>query len=151
MATRVTGQAQVRAVAKRLYASPGVLSVEQRKALERAAPQIPPLIDAAAALRMPKRGGFLAMLTLSMRFDANIHKTGMDMRFWAQGKKDHRDVRSFNNGIIRHPLFGNRKVWKVTLVRPGFISDPVRHDVPPIIKRELAKGVNETSDFIRGR
>jgi hypothetical protein len=50
------------------------------------------------------------------------------------------DLAAIDKGRVRHPVFGNRKVWVVQQVRPGFFSRPtdaaaerVRHEVFAVI------------------
>jgi hypothetical protein len=50
----------------------------------------------------------------------------------ASGTKK-RKLRPLDEGVLRHPVFGNRKVtWPAQAVEPGFFSGPVEDAVPQV-------------------
>lgn len=60
------------------------------------------------------------------------------------------DIASLNRGRVRHPLFGNRKVWFDEAVRPGFIDQAVDRTRPKV-HAEVLKAIDHTlSKVTRG-
>ena len=57
-----------------------------------------------------------------------------------QKSKFDKDVARINDGILRHPVYGNREVWVSQDIRPGFFDDPVRHGGPEV-RREIEAAV----------
>lgn len=103
-------------------------------------------IPAQAFARMPKRGGYAALLEASTRVDIRIMTTSLvkaTVKVSAMGKREERDVAARNKGSLRHPTFGNksRKGWKTQRVTPGFVDDPLDD-----AKRRVAKAAKEARD-----
>jgi hypothetical protein len=136
MASRVTGQAQLRAVEARLSAAGPRLSKENAQALAKVAPDIPRHIRAEVPSHLPRRNGYAALLAGDLEFQANIKVGyGMTMTVWANGKRERRDVPAINRGVLRHPLPNNvRTRWYVTRVRKGFVDDGIRKAEPLIVR-----------------
>lgn len=152
MASRVTGQASARALSARLDVAPKVLDANTKKALQRSAPKIVRKVDASVGKRLPHRGGYAETMLKSLRYEARIKGKGMTLSVWADGKISRRDLPAVNRGVIRHPVFGRRKdKWEVTRIRPGAVTDPLRHEAPRIIVREIAKGLQDTGHFVEGK
>lgn len=57
----------------------------------------------------------------------------------AKGRRHRRKVSRLDSGVLAHPVFGNRKVWKdqTSHVRAGFFTDPAEQAAPEIRKRVL--------------
>lgn len=148
MASRVVGRRQVEAFSARLKASPKILDAEVPKALKRAVPKIMRKVEMSIARRFPHRGGYAPVVVKSLRHQSRTIQSGMSLSIWAVGKKDRRALSTSNKGLVRHPVFGNREVWRVTHIRPGAVSDPLRHEAPRIVGAELRKPVNDMARFI---
>lgn len=152
MPSRVTGQPSLKALSVRLDATPAVLDKNVQKGLQKSAPKIMRKVDASIGKRLPHRGGYAETMLRSMRYEARINKKGMTFTAWAVGKVSRRDLPAVNKGQVRHPVFGRRKAeWKVTRIRPGAVSDPLRHEAPRIVAREVQKALDDTADFIEGK
>jgi hypothetical protein len=137
MASRVTGQAQLRAVEARLSAAGPRLSKENAQALAKVAPDIARAIRAEVPTHLPRRNGYAALLAGDLEFQANIKVgRGMTLTVWANGKRERRDVPAINRGVLRHPVFGNRQVWVAQRagVRKGFVDDGIRKAEPLIVR-----------------
>lgn len=135
MPSRVTGRAQLREVEARLDAAGKNLSKEDAKALANVAPKVARIIRAQTRTHLPKRNGYAAVMFGALEFEASVKVgRGMTMTVWAKGRKERRDVPVINRGALRHPVFGNREVWRTTRVRPGFIDDGVDKAEPLIVR-----------------
>lgn len=61
----------------------------------------------------------------------------------AKGRSRKRHVRVINDGVLRHPVYGNTEVWVDQSVKPGFWSDPLNasRDIPA---KEIRRAVART-------
>jgi hypothetical protein len=100
------------------------LSKEMGRALSAAAVPVQASIKAEAAKVMPSEGGYRDLLTGSLRHRMSRRAGGqvaqVILTTYADGKKERRDVVALNKGILRHPLWGDRDVWRVTKIQAGF-------------------------------
>lgn len=69
----------------------------------------------------------------------------------ARGRVHKRKVIQFNDGVISHPLFGNRKRWfrQTAGMRPGFFTDPAEKAAPGI-RRQVLAAMHDTGQKITG-
>ncbi len=99
------------------------LKAELRKAQRKALSPLQKEIKAEALATLPKRGRYNVVMSKAVK--VAILGTGtarLQARVYAIGKKEQRDVRAVNAGILRHPVFGNRKNWATTRVKRGFVD-----------------------------
>ena len=84
-------------------------------------------IKAEALATLPKRGLYNQIMSRAVKTSVTGGTPGkrLIVRVYARGKAEERDVKRVNDGILRHPVFGHRKTWKTTRVRPGFVDRPV--------------------------
>lgn len=98
------------------------LSKQMSAALSKATNPVRVSIDTEAAAVMPS--GYKALLTGSLRHRTSRRSSGNQARVilttYADGKQERREIRSLEAGALRHPLFGRKKRWYVTHIRPGF-------------------------------
>ena len=64
----------------------------------------------------------------------------------AVGKK-RGGARTANRGVVRHPVFGNRKVWVSQKVTPGWFDDPMREGAP-LVRRKLEQAIENVADRV---
>lgn len=90
---------------------------------------------------LPKRGGLAADVLKSTRFTTSTTPTlgsSLGVRIRARGK---RSIRRMNTaGIVRHPVWGNRKAPWVTQSVPGlagFLDRPFEQARPELQRRVL--------------
>ncbi|MGE5830148.1 MAG: hypothetical protein ACM30G_17570 [Micromonosporaceae bacterium] len=125
----LTGGTEMRYVATLLRrAALGDLERERRKAQRVAVKPLEQAIKVEAKATLPKAGGYAALMGRAVKVTVRTGGPGatvLQARVHARGKVELRDVRAVNNGNLRHPVFGRRgSPWKVTTVRPGFVTRP---------------------------
>lgn len=59
---------------------------------------------------LPKRGG-LAAFVAGSRFDTGVRVVGQDVVLRLTATNGRHDLQAMNRGRLRHPVYGNRKVW----------------------------------------
>lgn len=94
-------------------------------------------LKAEALVKMPKRGGYAALLARSMRVTTRVTggaKVRAVVDVTAKGKGEVRDLAARNRGELRHPVFGRYRMtkhgpmknpWHLQRVRPGVVDRPV--------------------------
>lgn len=116
------------------------------RGIERA---VKPLKEAAkdsARQRLP-RGGGLADKVAAAKFSTK-KRTGKDpgIRLTAKGPID---VEALDRGRLRHPVFGNRRVWVNQTVPAGWFTEPVEAGAPEV-RVELLKALDDVKRKIDG-
>lgn len=122
---------------------------EIRKAVE-------PAKDAArasAAADLPHRGG-LAALIAGSKFTSRTKLGGRDVGVIISAR--HRKtggrpgmiaLKAMDRGRLRHPVFGNRKVWVTQAVRPGWFTRPMEATAPAV-RRDVLDAMEKTAEKI---
>jgi hypothetical protein len=85
-----------------------------------------PLKEAAkqnAGRVLPRRGG-LAALVAKSRLSTSVRGGGANpgVRITGKGRMD---LDRMDRGQVRHPVFGNRRVWVVQSVTPRWFTEPM--------------------------
>jgi hypothetical protein len=144
----VTGAADFAALSRRLKeAGETGLRRELYKAISKAAGPLADEISSAAHLRpyMPDR--YAETLAADLRVSVS-RRTGNDpgVSIRAKGRAHARKLQQLDDGIIEHPLWGNRKFWRKQFggMRSGFFTDPAEHSAPDMRDAILA-AMRETS------
>jgi hypothetical protein len=115
------------------------LQRELRRAMQRGGK---PLKDAArkgALERLPKRGG-LAERVATSKFGVRTTTSGKGAAVRVIGQSGY-DLQGMDDGEIRHPVRGNRKVWVSQAVKPGWFSD-AEEAAAPKVRDELVKAID---------
>lgn len=100
-------------------------------------------VSKSALQKLPKRGG-LANKVAASKYAVRTKATTVMFQM-----VNPIDIKSFDEGLIRHPVFGNKNVWVEQKVTPGFWSDPINADKPAIVG-VIVELMNETIKKIDG-
>lgn len=119
----IDGAATLHRVAARMRAAGQAdLSKQMSRALSKALDPVRASIAVEAGEVMP--GAYKSLLTGSLRHRVSRRSAGNQARVilatYADGKQQRREIRALEAGALRHPLFGRKKRWYVTRIRPGF-------------------------------
>lgn len=150
----VSGGAELRYVAGQLRkAVARDLTLQLRKGQRRAFAPLEREIKAEAAATLPS--AYAAVMSKAVKVSVSTKLRGgavISARVYAKGKKEERDVRSINNGVLRHPLFGNRSKgnWHNTRVRKGFVDRPADSLADRVLS-ESAEAVGKVLREIAGK
>jgi len=122
------GGAELRYVAGKLRkAAARDLTRELRAGQRKAFRPLQPEIKAEAALSLPKRGGYAGIMSRAVKVSVRtgFGPNALTARIYARGRAEARDVVAVNDGLLRHPRFGDRQHWYAQRVRRGFVDRPV--------------------------
>lgn len=134
----VKGAEQLEALGRRFKAAGGpALRRELLRGIRESNKPTIGRIRESAARELPHEGG-LADQVSAYRIGARTRLSGRSagVRLTMNGRIS---LSSLNSGRLRHPVFGNRKVWAQQTVPAHWFDDPVREDLPQI--RQKIDGV----------
>jgi hypothetical protein len=151
------------------------LGKQMSKALQRAALPLRKDVRTSAEALLPHRGGYNLTMARSLRFRQAVRETRqsarVELKVWAVGPREQRDVRAVNAGRLRHPVHGKVRYikwrrrpdgsrvripdpgqprlnpWVQQRVRPGFVDRPV-DKLAPEIRRQMDAVVDYIADQI---
>jgi hypothetical protein len=114
----------------------GGLARELQTTVGRAVDPLKDRIPAALRPHLPDRYADELEAELKVRRSTSLGAAGdtaqVTVLASTSGSKK-RKLRQLDDGILRHPVFGNRKVtWPTQSVTPGWFSDPVEESVPAV-------------------
>lgn len=145
----IEGAAKLHSVAKELKElGDGKLRRELTKAIRDATKPAKAAVKESALSRLPKRGGFAALVASSRV--TNVTKTGSrsaGVQIKAVNAGD--NIRSTDAGNVRHPVFGSRATWIHQSVKPGWFSEPLEQEAPKI-QEAVIKALDDMARKIHG-
>jgi hypothetical protein len=125
------------------------LRQELHKGVKKAARPLVFQAKAAAREQLPKRGGLnRAVAGSPIRTVVSTGRNKYGVRIVVAGVRG-RAARSTNRGKIRHPVFGNRDVWRDQKVPKGWFDDTMRAAAPAIRKDVEAALARVVQDIAR--
>lgn len=122
------------------------LRKELHTGIRRSARPLIPKARAEALRRLPKRGGLakqIAKEPARVQVRTGAETAGVRIVI---GKKNG-GAQAANRGHIRHPVFGNRDVWVVQSVPPGWFDEPMK-DSAPAIRRDIERAMNDVAEKV---
>lgn len=144
----VGGQAELRHVQGLLVKAPADLHARLLKETRTAMRPTQREVKVSAA-RLPS--GYAPVMARAVRVATRVTSAGSSVKgsvkVSARGRRENRDVRTINAGRLRHPLFGLRRHWFNTTVKPRFVSDPLE----ALVERlgdGAARATNDVADMI---
>jgi hypothetical protein len=156
----MTSGAELRYVAGLLRkAAARDLTRELRKGQRAAFRPLQKEIKAEALATLPKRGGYNRAMAKDVKVSVTtgFGRNALTARVYAIGKREQRDVRQVNAGILRHPTFGRRTIkkkdgtvksmWQEQHVRSGFVDRPADKLADQVL-RESADAAERVLDRI---
>jgi hypothetical protein len=120
-----------------------------RKELLQAGKRLKPAWKEAVTVRaisdLPSSGGLNAWVAGRLSVTSSTKLSGRDVgvlfRTKHRGKTGLSDLPSINKGRVRHPLYGDRGHWYVTVVQAGFVNRAL-DDMGPEARKEFLLAVD---------
>lgn len=129
VADGVDGAEQLRLLGTRFKAAGnGDLKKELLAGIRVAVKKMIPAVQQGAHDRLPHSGG-LADRVAGQKFAARTSLASGKVSLTGSGMKSLTDI---DKGRLRHPVFGDRDVWKQQSVTPGFFSGPIESHLPTV-------------------
>lgn len=130
---RIRTHADAKAIRKELYAG-----------LNRVTKPVREDMKASIGPSLPSRGG-LAALVMAKASLTTSATSGRNAGVRIRARHKDYDLKRLNQGRLRHPVFGNRRVWvqQTAGINPGFLDDSFEKQKP-----EIARGVLRVLDEI---
>lgn len=130
---RIRTHADAKAIRRELFAG-----------LNRATKSVREDMKASIAPSLPSRGG-LATLVMAKASLTTGAKAGKWAGVSIKARHKSYDLRRLNQGRLRHPVFGNRRVWvqQTAGVNPGFLDEAFKKN-----RDDVARSVSRVLDEI---
>lgn len=150
MEIEVRGAEQLAAVSRRLRAA-GTQGKGLRKellaAIQRSTKQTKQDVADNWRQNAPHRGGLSERpLRLVTRTRAGGQQVGVRI---VSSSRDGYNLGSFDRGVVRHPVWGNKKAWAVTKIRPGLITEPQEASAPDV-REQIVRAIDAINRQIEG-
>lgn len=141
--TAVSGSRDLARLGARLKAAgERDLRLQLLRRLRAAGKELIPPIERSAREVLPKTGGLaerVASQKLAVR--TSFAASGARVRLIDQGMQELSDI---DKGRVRHPVYGNRSVWKQQEVEPGFFTKPVEEGAP-VVRENIRQAMEDIS------
>lgn len=142
MRVRITGVDELRDAARAIrHAARVDLQKEMLAAVRGATKPIGDEVRKGLPIYLPDR--YATVLARSLRFTTATKTSGwpeITVTARAKGKSEPRRIDALNRGVLRAPLFGNRRRWYAHAVKPGFFDEPAGR-VLDDVRQAAAEGV----------
>ena len=126
-------------------AGDGDLVRELTAAMRRAAGPVRDQIRAGLRPHLPDR--YAETLDAGIRIGVSVRtgerNPGVSVTAQATGGKG-RKLRRLDAGLLTHPVYGNREVWRTQHVEPGWFTGPAE-DAAPDVRAELERALEDTA------
>ena len=149
MQVTVTGAAELQRLSVRLRAAgDGSLNRRLRHGVTDAVRPLKRQVIAGLPSYMPNRYAGVLGGSLKLRTDAAGDQVKITAT--AKGRRKQRAVPAINDGILRHPIYGNRKRWAAQRIRRGFFTNPLKSG-GPTVQRSIERVMEDvTQNIARG-
>jgi len=146
MAGLAEAASELESIARHLrLAGDGDLVRELTAAMRRAAGPVRDQIRAGLRPHLPDR--YAETLDAGIRIGVNVRtgerNPGVSITAQATGGKG-RKLRRLDAGLLTHPVYGNREVWRTQHVEPGWFTGPAE-DAAPDVRAELERALEDTA------
>ena len=116
--------------------------------LNRAAKPARAAVKESILSELPRRGGLADLIASDTKVTFNKRGLGRNPSIRITSKSPH-EIRKLNQGILRHPLFGNRKVWQSQKIPAGAFTDPIEK-LAPQMRVEMEQVIRTVAAKIEG-
>lgn len=125
---RIEGGRQLEILSRRLKAAGEQgkeLRKELKKSFQKAIRQTKLDVKASGVQKMPHEGGMNRRFRTGVGSKTRLSGRNVGVRIV---QRNGFDLPRIDKGKIRHPVFGNRKVWVVQNVPPRYFTEPIEED-----------------------
>lgn len=150
MDIRVTGADQFQDLARALKeAGRKDLQREMYAGINRSVKPLTGDVKDAVGDYVPNRGGAADAVQAEFKVKTRRRAAGRNPAIFLLGTAGNRDVSSLNRGRLRHPLYGNRRRWYNTAIKPGFWTVTLEAGAPRV-RVELEQALRNVAAKIEG-
>jgi hypothetical protein len=150
MEIEVRGAEQLAAVSRRLRAAGSQgkgLRKELLAAIQRSTKQTKEDVKENWRQKAPHRGGLSSRpLRLATRTRSGGQRVGVRI---VSASGDGYNLGSFDRGVVRHPVYGNKGVWAVTKIQPGIITEPQEASAPDV-REQIVRAIDAINRKVEG-
>lgn len=145
---KVEGAGQLRTLSAELKVADRTLLLAMRRNLRAIAHPAALAVQAEERRVLPKRGGlneWVASTPVGVRITAGARSAGVRLVQSKKGRAQPHDLLQANDtGVIRHPVYGNRKQWRDSQIPTGWWERPLLA-MEPQAQAAMVAVMNETA------
>lgn len=101
------------------------------RGIQQATKELKDAAKKAALDNLPKRGG-LNEFVASAKFATRVRTSGRSPGVSIVASKSGHDLAAMDRGRLRHPVYGNRRLWVTQTITPGWFTDAMRDAAQPV-------------------
>lgn len=150
----IKGRAELREVITKLeVTAPAQLEKDLLAGTRDAVKGIKPDVQASALAKLPKRHGYAVLVSRAIKVSSRVtggKKILAVVSVTASGKRENRDLPLLDRGILRHPLFGNRRHWYAQRIMPGLVNDPIDRARDRVVENAQQAADAYADSIVRG-
>lgn len=145
---RITGAEEFARLSVRLKAADKEINREFSSALTRATKPVKADAKKSALAILPKSGG-LAARVASSRLSVRRSTGGKSIGIRITAGSGKQQLDRIDKGVVKHPVFGNRKAWVSQSVAPGWFTRPMLNSATHV-RREMSKAMDDVARKLDG-
>jgi hypothetical protein len=133
------GAAEIRIIAehcRRISADRSIVN-DMAKEIRRAGPAIRAEVRQHILATLPKSGGlnaWVARAPVRIVVRRGVNSAGVTVRVGRSSRSGRADLNGLDGGVVRHPLYGNRRHWYGNAVTPGSISEGISDEGSAVLE-----------------
>jgi hypothetical protein len=119
------------------------LQRELRRSMSRSTAPYRRAAKAGALQVLPHRGGLAEHVAATARITTRVTTSGPNIGVRVTGASRDNLRRMDEEGLVRHPVFGNRRNWALERVHPGWFTDPLILTANAVGSKAVEKAIDE--------
>lgn len=128
------------------HAGDGEIIDRSWRAVQEATADVGPLLRASALATLPKRGGLGPAIAAGMGVNVRHYTYADRLRVEVEASHQY-DLKGLDNGLVIHPLFGNRRHWYAERVRRGWFTR-VAEEKALVIREKVHRELDDFADNV---
>jgi hypothetical protein len=127
------------------------LQRELRRALSRTTKPLRKAAKDGALQILPHRGGLDEHVAATARIATRVTANSSGGRLRITGTSRDNLRRMDEDGLVAHPVFGNRKKWVIERVRPGWFTNPLTLAAQGNVPKEIDAALDDVARKLQAK
>ncbi len=127
------------------------LQRELRRAMSRTTKPLRKAAKDGALQILPHRGGLDEHVAATARIATRVTANSSGARLRITGTSRDNLRRMDEDGLVAHPVFGNRKKWVIERVRPGWFTNPLTLAAQGAVPKEIDAALDDVARKLQAK
>jgi len=127
------------------------LQRELRRAMSRTTKPLRKAARDGALQILPHRGGLDEHVAATARIATRVTANSSGARLRITGTSRDNLRRMDEDGLVAHPVFGNRKKWVIERVRPGWFTNPLTLAAQGAVPKEIDAALDDVARKLQAK